>query len=46
MLLVVNEASTTLHSLPKMVQPLLENFKDVAPDDLPTILPPDRDIEH
>ncbi|XP_042478787.1 uncharacterized protein LOC122059821 [Macadamia integrifolia] len=44
--LVVLEKNEANYVIPSQVQPLLQEFKDVAPEELPPSLPPIRDIQH
>ncbi|KAI3498749.1 hypothetical protein L1887_34530 [Cichorium endivia] len=44
--LVVTEANTHITETPPLIQPLLDEFHDVFPDEIPTGLPLMRDIQH
>lgn len=44
--LVMVEANEGSANIPHQVKPILEKFKDVIPDELPSGLPPMRDIQH
>ena len=45
-ILLATEPPTTLPSVPSAFTALLDEFQDVFPDDLPSGLPPLRDIQH
>ncbi|XP_071686227.1 uncharacterized protein [Rutidosis leptorrhynchoides] len=44
--LVVEESNATHHNSPPEMQPLLTEFSDVLPEEIPSGLPPMRDIQH
>ena len=44
-LLIGHEATESVE-VPEEVKPILEEFRDVFPEELPTELPPLRDIQH
>ena len=41
---LMNEAESQVEEHPELVRPLLQEFKELMPDDIPTGLPPMRDI--
>ena len=46
MALVVVEETKSEKEIPKEVEPILEEFVDVVPEEIPHGLPPMRDIQH
>ena len=46
MVVVVVEENEEHYELPPIMQNILEEFKDVVPDEIPHGLPPMRDIQH
>jgi hypothetical protein len=45
-LVVKGVESDSKADIPSLIQPMLEEFADLAPAELPTELPPMRDIQH